>query len=88
MSVQAEAKTYLNYINGEWAASLSDKVDASINPAHRHEIVGYVQKSAREDLDRAVAAAKKAQAQWRKLSAPARGGVLVQSSQCDREAFG
>ncbi|SDJ69000.1 alpha-ketoglutaric semialdehyde dehydrogenase GucD [Paenibacillus naphthalenovorans] len=76
MTVQTEAKTYLNYIDGEWVAASMGKTDASINPANKHEIVGYIQKSGKEDLDRAVAAAKKAFAQWRKLSGPARGEYL------------
>lgn len=76
MSTLTDTQTYLNYIDGQWISSASGEVDASINPANRHEIVGYVQKSTKEDLDRAVAAAKKAQVQWRKLSAPARGEYL------------
>lgn len=76
MSTLTDTQTYLNYIDGQWASSANGEVDASINPANKHEIVGYVQKSTKEDLDRAVAAAKKAQAQWRKLSAPARGEYL------------
>lgn len=76
MTVQTMVQTYQNYINGEWVPASTNQVDASINPANRHEIVGYVQKSGKEDLDRAVAAAKKAQVQWRKLSGPARGEYL------------
>ncbi len=69
-------KTYLNYINGEWVASSSGEVVASINPANKDEIVGYVQKSTKEDLDKAVAAAKEAQKAWSRLSGPARGNYL------------
>lgn len=76
MTTQVETKTYLNYINGEWKIASTNKVDASINPANKNEIVGYVQSSAREDLDAAVAAAKKAQVAWRKLSGAARGDYL------------
>ncbi|MFT9848338.1 alpha-ketoglutaric semialdehyde dehydrogenase GucD [Aneurinibacillus sp. REN35] len=76
MTAQVETKTYLNYINGEWKSASTNKVDASINPANKNEIVGYVQSSAREDLDAAVAAAKKAQVAWRKLSGAARGDYL------------
>lgn len=76
MTLQTEAKTYLNYIDGGWVAASTGKTDASINPANKNEIVGYIQKSGKEDLDRAVAAAKKAFTQWRKLSGPARGEYL------------
>lgn len=76
MRTNAEAGTYLNFINGEWLASSSGQTDASINPANKHEVVGYIQKSNLNDLNAAVAAAKKAQIAWRKLSGPARGDYL------------
>jgi acyl-CoA reductase-like NAD-dependent aldehyde dehydrogenase len=76
MSITTEVKTYLNYINGEWVSSSTGKVDASINPANKNEIVGYLQKSAKEDLDLAVEAATVAQVKWRKLSGVARGEYL------------
>jgi acyl-CoA reductase-like NAD-dependent aldehyde dehydrogenase len=76
MTVITEPKTYLNYINGEWLQASTDQVDASINPGNKYEIVGYVQKSGKEDLDHAVAAAKKAQVQWKQLSGAARGEYL------------
>jgi alpha-ketoglutaric semialdehyde dehydrogenase len=76
MTTATNVKTFLNYINGEWEAASTGTVDASINPANKHEIVGYIQKSGQEDLDHAVAAAKQAAKQWKKLSGPARGEYL------------
>ncbi|MDR7080028.1 aldehyde dehydrogenase (NAD+) [Neobacillus niacini] len=76
MTVETIAKTYLNYINGEWVASSNQEVDSSISPANSKEIVGYIQRSTKEDLDEAVAAAKIAQIQWRKLSGVTRGDFL------------
>lgn len=76
MTVKAENKTYVNYINGEWKSSSTNEVQASINPANINEIVGYSSKSTKADLDQAVTSAKKAQIAWRKLSAPARGEYL------------
>ncbi len=70
------AKTYANYINGEWVASPSGEVITSISPANKNEVVGYVQNSTKEDLDRAIAAAKEAQVEWNKLSGAARGDYL------------
>lgn len=80
MTVQTTVKTYFNYINGQWTPSLTGNVDASVNPANTNEIVGYVQKSCKEDLDKAVAAAKNAQVLWRKLSGPARGEYLYKTA--------
>ncbi|MED3881559.1 alpha-ketoglutaric semialdehyde dehydrogenase GucD [Priestia megaterium] len=76
MSITTKEKVYLNYIGGEWVPGSVEKVDISINPASRHEVVGYVQHSGKEDLDRAVTSAKKAQAAWRKLSGATRGEYL------------
>lgn len=76
MTVQTEAKTYQNYINGLWVHSSAQQVDASLNPANKKEIVGYIQKSTKEDLDLAVASAKKAQTLWKKLAGSVRGQFL------------
>ncbi|WP_245855695.1 alpha-ketoglutaric semialdehyde dehydrogenase GucD [Paenibacillus rigui] len=75
-SVFTGGQTYLNYIQGEWAASVTGETVPSLNPAQRTEVVGYVQASSAEDLNRAVAAAKAAQKGWRKLSGAARGDYL------------
>lgn len=68
--------THLNYINGNWQAASTGEVEASINPANRHEVVGYVQKSSITDLNEAVAAAKAAKQSWRQRSGSARGDFL------------
>lgn len=76
MSTFTQAKTYLNYINGQWVPASTGEVEESINPAHKHEIVGYIQKSSVQDVNDAVAAAKQAQKKWKKLSGSARGEYL------------
>ncbi|MBU3569935.1 aldehyde dehydrogenase family protein [Priestia aryabhattai] len=76
MTTSIDVKTYLNYINGNWIPSSLQETYASVNPANKHEIVGYVQTSSKQELNEAVAAAKKAQGQWRKLSGAARGDYL------------
>ncbi|HEV8337314.1 MAG TPA: aldehyde dehydrogenase family protein [Candidatus Polarisedimenticolia bacterium] len=68
----AEAKTYRNFINGEWVASSSGKVFENRNPADHSEIVGCFQDSSREDVDQAVAAAREAYRKWRLTPAPKR----------------
>lgn len=78
----SEPKTHFNFIDGVWKAGSTGNVHASINPANRNEIVGYVQKSSKQDLDEAVAAAKRAQQSWRKLSGPARGDFLYKAAAC------
>ncbi|OLS40774.1 alpha-ketoglutaric semialdehyde dehydrogenase GucD [Bacillus sp. MRMR6] len=76
MTTTSAVKTYLNYIDGTWTNSCSDKTYGSINPANKHEIVGYIQVSSQKDLDGAVKAAKNAKKAWRKLSGAARGEFL------------
>ncbi|WP_146812494.1 alpha-ketoglutaric semialdehyde dehydrogenase GucD, partial [Aneurinibacillus danicus] len=56
--------------------STANDAEASINPANRNEVVGYIQRSTKEDVDKAVAAARQAQKAWRKLSGAARGEYL------------
>ncbi|MEH7120060.1 alpha-ketoglutaric semialdehyde dehydrogenase GucD [Neobacillus vireti] len=76
MTTSVQVKTHLNYINGGWVSSLRNKVAAAINPANINEIVGYVQCSTGDDVDRAVAAAKSVQKEWRRLSGAERGDYL------------
>lgn len=76
MEMKFETQTYENLIGGQWVESASRDVKASVNPADRREIVGYVQMSAEEDVDRAVSSAGEAFKSWKKMPAPARGEYL------------
>ncbi|MFY4776523.1 alpha-ketoglutaric semialdehyde dehydrogenase GucD [Metabacillus sp. RGM 3146] len=76
MTTITKAKNYLNYINGEWMESITQDVRVNENPANRKDIVGSIQLSSAEDTDKAVAAAQKAQKEWRRLSGAARGDYL------------
>ncbi|AKO93187.1 alpha-ketoglutaric semialdehyde dehydrogenase GucD [Priestia filamentosa] len=76
MTVSTKAKTYLNHINGEWVSSLNEQVEASSNPANKNEIVGYTQKSIKEDLEKAIKAAHGAKKSWRKMGQAERGQFL------------
>ncbi|GAB2539000.1 alpha-ketoglutaric semialdehyde dehydrogenase GucD [Gracilibacillus alcaliphilus] len=71
---------FLNFIGGEWQKSVSGDVGKSYNPANKNEIVGIVQKSTKDDLDRAVEQAKSAQKAWRKLSGAERGNYLYRAA--------
>jgi NAD-dependent aldehyde dehydrogenases len=74
------APVFQNYVGGEWRASSTGGTVASINPANRHDIVGIVPNSGREDLESAVAAADAARKAWRKLAGPARGQLLYKAA--------
>ncbi|MBX9974724.1 aldehyde dehydrogenase family protein [Cytobacillus firmus] len=70
-------KKVLNFINGEWCESSTGKVTSVLNPA-TGEVLAEVTQSAKEDVDRAVAAAKTAQKSWRLVPAPERAEILYQ----------
>lgn len=68
-------KNHLNFINGEWCEASSGKSISIINPANG-EVLGEVTQSTREDVDRAVQAAKVAQKSWSLVPAPERAETL------------
>ncbi|HEY8528980.1 MAG TPA: alpha-ketoglutaric semialdehyde dehydrogenase GucD [Paenibacillaceae bacterium] len=77
---QTTAPHYRNYINGEWKDAASGNTVASLNPANRHDVVGIVPNSGREDLDAAVAAANAAAKAWSRMAGPARGQLLYKAA--------
>lgn len=80
MTVETKNVTYMNFINGSWVGSVSGNVQASMNPANKNNVVGYVQVSTRDELNEAVAAAKNAQQTWKKLSGAERGAFLYKAA--------
>jgi len=76
VSLLLKEKTYKNFINNEWIDSVSQKTKESISPMDEEEIVGYIQSSSEEDLEKAVQAAQNAKKNWRKLGQAARGQYL------------
>src|SRR5213595_511455 len=76
----AGAKTFKNYIDGEWVDAASGESFESTSPADGEKI-GTFPKSGPEDVDRAVAAAKRAYHEWRLVPAPKRGEVLFRFAQ-------
>ncbi|WHX98639.1 aldehyde dehydrogenase family protein [Neobacillus sp. DY30] len=68
-------KKILNFINGEWCESSTGKYTPVLNPANG-KVLAEVTQSTKEDVDRAVQAAKNAQKSWRLVPAPERAEVL------------
>lgn len=68
-------KKILNYINGEWCESSTGKFTPVVNPVNG-QVLAEVTQSTKEDVDRAVQAAKNAQKSWRLVPAPERAEVL------------
>jgi aldehyde dehydrogenase (NAD+) len=65
-----------NFINGEWVESKSTKIFERRNPANNDEVVARIPLSTREEMKRAIAAAKAAFPAWRDTPAPQRGKIL------------
>ena len=74
------AKTFQNYIGGEWVDAASGETFESTSPANG-EAIGTFPRSSAEDVARAVAAAKTAYEDWRLVPAPRRGEILFRFAQ-------
>ncbi|MBE0596943.1 MAG: aldehyde dehydrogenase family protein [Desulfuromonadales bacterium] len=80
-----------NFINGQWIEPSTGRYGESRNPARNSEIIVEFPLSGREDVDRAVAAAREAYPKWRSLPAPRRGEILFRAAELLRarkEALG
>ncbi len=69
------AKTFQNYIAGEWVDAASGETFDSTSPANG-DAIGVFPRSSAEDVERAVTAAKSAYEDWLLVPAPKRGEVL------------
>ena len=67
---------YKNLIGGKWCDSESKRTFENRNPANWDEIVGVFPKSTAKDIEKAVAAAKKALKTWKNVPVPKRGEIL------------
>jgi alpha-ketoglutaric semialdehyde dehydrogenase len=69
-------KKFKNFIAGEWVEPVGGDYFESHNPAKTDEVIGAWPRSHSEDLERAVASAKRGFELWRKTPPPLRGDVL------------
>jgi aldehyde dehydrogenase (NAD+) len=74
-----EARTYPNYINGEWVAAA--QTFENRNPADTTELVGRFARGAAQDIANAAEAAQCAFAAWSSLTGPARGNYLFKAAE-------
>ncbi|MCW2961219.1 MAG: aldehyde dehydrogenase family protein [Thermoleophilia bacterium] len=72
--------TYKNLIGGEWVDS-SDGATFEVKDPANGELLGVFPESTREDVDRAVAAARGAYDKWRLMPAPHRGEILYKAAE-------
>src|SRR5947207_1733149 len=76
-----QAATYHNFIDGEWVPSVSGDLFENRNPANTDDLIGVFQKSTRDDVTRAVEAARRAYEGWRLVPAPRRAELLFRAAQ-------
>ncbi len=74
-------KVYKNYIGGEWVEASTGETFENRNPANWDEVVGVFQKSGKEDVYRAVEAAKKMYPHWKRVPAPKRAEILRRATE-------
>src|SRR5579885_3809674 len=84
--VATEVKTYQLYINGEWLESKSKKSFPVYDPS-TEEVIAQVPDANSEDVDRAVAAAKRAfeEGAWATTTPQERGRVLFRLAEKIRQ---
>jgi len=69
-------KNFKNFIAGKWVEPSTGEYFENRNPADTSDVIGRFPRSAREDVERAVASAKRGFELWRRTPAPQRGDVL------------
>jgi succinate-semialdehyde dehydrogenase/glutarate-semialdehyde dehydrogenase len=72
------------YIDGAWCAAASGRTHPVVNPA-TGDVIGKFAWAERADLDRALAAAEKGFATWRKVSAYERSKIMRKAADLMRE---
>ena len=76
MAATTDVKTYENFIDGEWTAPAEGRTEAVLNPATGQEIA-QAPLSTKEDVDRAVAAARSAFETWSQTTPMERSNALL-----------
>jgi aldehyde dehydrogenase (NAD+) len=72
---------FLNFIGGGWVPARSGKTFPDRNPADLEDVVGEFPASDAQDVEAAVAAAKKAFDGWRRTPAPKRGEIVFRAGE-------
>ena len=68
--------TFQNFIAGRWVDGCTGATFENINPADTKDVIGTFPLSGPDDVNRAVASAKKGFEIWKRTPAPGRGDVL------------
>lgn len=74
-------KEYKNLIFGEWCDASDGSTFETRNPADQNQVLGIFPKSTKDDIRRAIAAAREAFPGWAQMPPPERGTILEKASQ-------
>jgi acyl-CoA reductase-like NAD-dependent aldehyde dehydrogenase len=61
-------QAYMNYIDGEWVSSETERFRDNVNPANRRELLGRTPVSTGDEVDRAMKAADRDFMEWMAIS--------------------
>jgi aldehyde dehydrogenase (NAD+) len=78
-------RRFLNFVDGEWLDGSGREPIPNVNPSDTREVLGFAADSTKEDVDRAVQAARRAYPSWRATPAPVRGRILLQAARLFEE---
>ena len=81
LGTATRTKVYKNFIDGEWVDASTGQTFEDRNPADTRDVIGIFQRSGKEDVDNAVAAAKQAFAKWRLIPAPRRAEIVYRAAE-------
>ena len=85
-TAKVTAKTYQNYVNGQWVGSSSNETFAVYDPS-TEEVIAHVASASAADVDKAVKAARAAfdSGPWAQTSAQDRGRILFKLAEKIRQ---
>src|ERR1051325_706272 len=78
---ESQTRVFKNFIDGDWVDSSTGETFENRNPADTRDLVGIFQKSAKEDVNAAVEAAKRAFQKWRLVPAPRRAEIVFRAAE-------
>ena len=78
---ESQTRVFKNFIDGDWVDSSTGETFENRNPADTRDLVGIFQKSAKEDVNAAVEAAKRAFLKWRLVPAPRRAEIVFRAAE-------
>jgi aldehyde dehydrogenase (NAD+) len=73
-----------SYIDGKWFQPESDRIVTNVNPADTNDVIAEFPMATAHDTERAIEAARRAFAGWKKTPGPERGRVLWRAADIAR----